>query len=238
MRIAARFEAAGLVPMGESWYHSFRFSDRIGRNVVGLLPGRSGRYIVVGAHYDALGTLDGRVYPGADSNASGVAALLQLSSALSGCGKPETGIAFVAFDAHDYGAAGAPAFLEQAPFKTAMMVNLDIIGSSLAPVNRTVPDYLIILGARPWQMQLERLAGPLGLKLYYDYYGSKAFTDMFYLYSGEHAAFLNAGIKALLFTSGISMNTNKVTDTASTLDYPLLERRIELLKLWLTEMIK
>ena len=54
----------------------------MGRNVIGLIPGSStpAKYIIVMAHYDNLGILNGSFYPGADSNASGVAALLEIAA--------------------------------------------------------------------------------------------------------------------------------------------------------------
>ena len=58
---------------------SFAAGGRVGHNVVAVTPGWFRRYIVVGAYFDGLGTLDGRIYPGADANASGVAAMLGCS---------------------------------------------------------------------------------------------------------------------------------------------------------------
>ena len=49
---------------------SFAAGGRVGHNVVAVTPGWFRRYIVVGAYFDGLGMLDGRLYPGADANAS------------------------------------------------------------------------------------------------------------------------------------------------------------------------
>src|SRR5687767_8331235 len=93
--IAQQFRAAGLTPAGtEDYLHPFTFStsDRSallpgGRpfrtvytaaNVLGRLDGREpgARMLVITAHYDHLGIRDSVLYPGADDNASGVAAAL------------------------------------------------------------------------------------------------------------------------------------------------------------------
>src|SRR5438445_446181 len=59
-------------------------------NVVGILPGtdpaRAGEAIVIGAHYDHLGRVDGVVHPGADDNASGPAVALGLARAFAAAG--------------------------------------------------------------------------------------------------------------------------------------------------------
>ena len=60
---------------------------------------------MVGAYYDGLGTVDGRLYPGADANASGVAALISLAH--NAPSSPRDGIIFVAFDGHSSDYAGA-----------------------------------------------------------------------------------------------------------------------------------
>ena len=78
--IARQFAAYGLQPAGGSFFHGFRtLSGQPAHNVVGFLPGSGTRYVVVAAHYDHIGTLAGNLYPGADSNASGVASLLALA---------------------------------------------------------------------------------------------------------------------------------------------------------------
>ena len=77
---------------------SFDAGGRVGHNVVAVTPGWYRSYIVVGAHFDGLGTLDGKCYPGADSNASGVAALLALARSLTGTAQGPTGLILVAFD--------------------------------------------------------------------------------------------------------------------------------------------
>ena len=81
--IARRFKKAGLMRMGGKWSRSFEVSPAAGHNIIGFMPGmRSGlkeQYVIVTAHYDSHGSIAGNVYPGADSNASGVVALLSIA---------------------------------------------------------------------------------------------------------------------------------------------------------------
>ena len=214
---------------------SFSVGGRIGHNVVAVTPGWYRRYIVVGAYFDAIGTLEGRIYPGADANASGVAALLALARELPACCSGEVGIVFVAFDGHNADLSGARAFLDgyRRQYPPALMVNLDLLGSSLAPVRAAQPDYLIALGGEPFRPALEAANRGPRLDLSYDYYGSEAFTDVFYRRISDQRWFLEAGIPAVMFTSGITEHTNKTSDTPSTLDFELLSRRISLIADWI-----
>ena len=114
------------------------------RNVVALIPGTSaklrGEVVVVGAHYDHLGlggfgALDpdstGRVHNGADDNASGTAALLEIGRALAGR-KPARTIVLVAFSGEELGTLGSTYFVQHAvpqPIDSLYaMLNLDMVG--------------------------------------------------------------------------------------------------------------
>ena len=214
---------------------SFAAGGRVGHNVVAVTPGWFRRYIVVGAYFDGLGMLDGRLYPGADANGSGVAALLALARELPSVCRGDVGIVFVAFDGHAADLSGARAFLERyrAVYPPVLMVNLDLLGSSLAPVSKARPDYLIALGGGSYRFSLESAARGVSIDLTYDYYGSEAFTELFYRRVSDQRSFLEAGIPAVMFTSGITQHTNQVTDLPATLDYGLLSRRISLIASWL-----
>ena len=219
----------------ETSVQSFVADGRIGRNVVAVTPGSFSKYVVVGAYLDGLGTLDGTLYPGADANASGLAALLALAREFNDGRKSSTGLVFVAFDGHNADLAGSRAFLERnrGVWPVSLMVNLDILGSTLAPVRKDRPNYLMALGGREYWFNLESAASRAGIDISFDYYGSDAFTGIFYRQVSDQRWFLEAGIPAVMFTSGITMNTNKASDTPDTLDYDILDRRIRLIAWWL-----
>ena len=73
--IMRRFEKASLLPSSGSYFRSFEASSgRIGHNIIGFMPAEGsslisrGSYVLVMAYYDGIGTLEGKLYPGADSN--------------------------------------------------------------------------------------------------------------------------------------------------------------------------
>ena len=221
-----------------------------GFNVAGYVPAKEkfAPYIVVGAHFDHIGTHGEKFYPGADDNASGVAAMLEIAKAMGKRYKERDdlrhNIVFVAFDGNNHNLAGSRNFLavNRIPaHRIDFMANLDQLGSTLAPVGE-FEEYLLVLGAdklEPWQKEQLDFANEffrLGLCLDYTYYGSRQFHDIFYRLSDQQT-FTEHGVPALLFTSGITRHTNKESDVAGTLSPDVLMRRIELIYrfLWLMD---
>jgi glutamate carboxypeptidase len=138
--IVERFRQLKLVPLNGSYEQKFSFSRTRGAgkqefpdatNLVGLLPGTdSSRFLLVTAHYDHLGTRNGQIYPGADDNASGIAAMLETARVLSGRRLPSS-VLFVAFDAEELGLRGSRYFVERPSIdlgRITAVVNLDMVG--------------------------------------------------------------------------------------------------------------
>ena len=249
-----RFRALGLKAgvLAFSVPESGALETRVGHNVWCALPpsepSARSRWIVVLASYDGLGTLEGRMYPGADANASGVAALLSLAARLSSLPQRRDGVLFVALDAHNAGRAGAEALCgalsaAQAPFAelplrlVRLVLNLDTVGSALAPVDKAWKAYLMALGGASYLPALEKCNSGLELRLYDSYYRSRDFTDLFYRRLGDHRPFLEKGLRCVMMTSGITDHTNKVSDTAETLHYPMFEKRVTLIERWLKTLL-
>jgi Zn-dependent M28 family amino/carboxypeptidase len=105
-----------------------------GTNIVGFVRGKSQpeRFIVVTAHYDHLGIRNNQIYNGADDNASGVAALLQLAAHFARV-QPENSMIFAALDAEESGLLGAFALvaeLQSEKIDFELNVNLDMVSHS------------------------------------------------------------------------------------------------------------
>ena len=260
------FERIGLMPIGESYGHAATLGNgKYGRNIVGMLPGSKtttrDRYVVVGAHYDHIGTLEGKLYPGADANASGSAALLSLAEMLSAykdSGKThDHNVIFVAFDAKENDMAGSKALWRMienglltdpqsgaviTKDKISLMVNMDQLGCTMSPLASGRKDYIIMLGNHSLRPAARDLIGfcnstyAIDMDIDLTYYGSKNFTKMFYRLSDQRI-FIDNGIPSVLFTSGITMNTNKTRDTAETIDTEILRKRIFLIYHWIEMML-
>lgn len=148
--VAGWLAAAGLTPaFAGSWFQEFPLEGAEGaggtcRNVAGILPGRGAlaeRWLVVGAHYDHLGRVEpgtddvparGAYYPGANDNASGVTALVELARLAAAGGAPDRrSCLFVSFGAEEIGLQGSAHLARNLPLpreRLDAMLNLDCVG--------------------------------------------------------------------------------------------------------------
>jgi len=169
--IGKRFKEIGLksFPLLNSYQQAFTFSGiddpKInGKNVIGYIPGRSANIIVISAHYDHLGIINGKIFNGADDNASGVAGLLKIAAHYAK-NKPNYTLIFAAFDAEEFGRKGSAYFVNHLPVdikRIKLNLNLDMISHNdkgelyatgtfkyphlKAYITTTVPDLKIMFG--------------------------------------------------------------------------------------------
>jgi hypothetical protein len=128
-----------------------------GGNILAALPGETGRWIVVAAHHDHLGTIGADVYRGADDNAAAVAVLVEVGRRLAARRPDGRGVLLAAFDGEE-----PPHFLTAAmgsehyarhpavPLeRTDLVICMDLVGHALGPPGTPAPvaDSLFCLGA-------------------------------------------------------------------------------------------
>ncbi|HJA86842.1 MAG TPA: M20/M25/M40 family metallo-hydrolase [Candidatus Bacteroides avicola] len=110
-------------------------------NILGWIPGeRTDEYVIIGAHFDHIGydpTLAGdQIYNGADDNASGVSAALQIARAFAASGKkPLRNVIFAFWDGEEKGLLGSKYFVQTCPFVKQIKgyLNFDMIGRNNKP---------------------------------------------------------------------------------------------------------
>jgi hypothetical protein len=200
------------------------------RNVVAVLPGSdpdlAGEAVVVGAHYDHVGVEgeDGpsfygqiggpvggdRIHNGADDNASGTAALLEVARAFAESGlRPRRSVIFVAFAGEELGLLGSQHYVAHPAIpmaKTVAMVNLDMVG-------RNAPGELFV-GGKPdaaLSAALDDANGVIGFK-------TAPITDRATAGASDHASFEAAKVPTLFFFSGDHADYHRVTDEAARID--------------------
>ena len=180
--LARRFEQVGLQPAAGGWFQAFtvakeapvaqsaRVGGMVGKNVIGLLPGRDpvlrNETVIVGAHYDHLGlggfgSLDpdstGKVHNGADDNASGAAMLIHLAARLAQS-PPARTVLFIAFSGEELGLLGSAHYVKQPVYplsSTLAMVNLDMVGRLrngrlIVYGSRTAEEFPALLDSLNW----------------------------------------------------------------------------------------
>jgi len=195
-------------------------------NVVGVVPGAdpavAGECVVVGAHHDHLGlggetSLSpekvGTVHPGADDNASGTAALLEIARAFAAGPRPRRTVVLVAFGAEELGLLGSARFVKGPPAgcpvdRMTLMVNLDMVG-------RPQGGKVYVEGASTGKGLREEVAAeaarapaiPLQLAFGGDGYGPS-----------DQTSFYAAGVPVLFFFTGAHADYHRPTDTADKID--------------------
>jgi len=122
------------------------FPQRPVSNIAGLLEGSDKilkrEVIVIGAHADHHGIdAAGNIYPGADDNASGTAAMMELAEVFSKMKpRPKRSILFIGFAAEEEGLEGSAEFAKKLPligYDVAAMLNMDMVGQGSGEIGIT-----------------------------------------------------------------------------------------------------
>lgn len=226
--VRQRFEALRLLPVGASFEQPFTYPRRgpgsSGQpaevhavNLVGRCPGTSPTRpaIVLSAHYDHLGIRDGKTYPGADDNASGVAAILELAAQCMA--QPfQRDIIVAAFDGEEGGLNGARAFVSSGVVpkdRVAVNVNLDMVA-------RGDKGELYIAGMQHYpsfRPLLDAVAARAPIKVLFGHDKPGSGHDD-WTGQSDHAAFHSAAIPFIYFGVEDHPDYHQPTDTADKID--------------------
>ena len=214
--VAAQFLAAGLRPVETGFEHPTTVArDTIIRratNVVGLVRGRVNpdRYIVVTAHFDHVGVRNGEIYNGADDNASGTGALIEMARWFA-ANPPANSMLFVGLDFEEGGLIGARGFVAEPPVplqSIALNVNMDMVG-------RNAKNEIYAAGTSHYPFlkpYLDSVAtrAPITLRLGHDDPKGPPAED--WTSQSDHAAFHRAGIPFIYFGVEDHPDYHKPTD--------------------------
>jgi hypothetical protein len=218
----AGVRASGKVALERKDYHL--------KNVMACIPGKgkhADQYIVVGAHYDHLGRggfgsrspKSHEIHNGADDNASGTAAIMEMARIFSKAGPLSRSLIFVTFSGEEQGLLGSKYWVEHPPVPLdhiEAMVNLDMVG-------RAKNDVLQVGGtgtAAPLESILEQAdaGSPLNVKT--------TFKDGFA--PSDNTSFVIQNIPVLFFWTGYHEDYHRPTDKADKINYPDEARIIDL----------
>jgi aminopeptidase N len=247
--IAERFQRLGLLPLmpgvfgGERYFQSFTMIGENGatlpvKNVLAVLPGLNpalnGQALVLSAHYDHLGFgwpdvragNKGKLHPGADDNASGVAVMLELARLMATANeRPQRSVIFAAFTAEEAGLLGSRHYVRAArapgaPFPLSGQIadlNLDTVG-------RLEDGKVTIFGtgsAREMPFIFMGAAATTGVPLQavaQDVYGS------------DETAFVEAGVPAVQLFASVATDYHRPSDTPDKIDGAGLAKVAAILK--------
>ncbi len=187
-------------------------------NVIGWIDNKSTKTVVIGAHYDHLGIAKSRtgadktlqINNGADDNASGTAALLELARWAKNNDRLKYNYIFVAFSAEEKGLFGSKAFCSR-PWvnnsNIAYMLNMDMVGR-LGCQGDTI-SALGVASSTVWEKILDSIEHPdFSIK---KISGAPAFSD--------HSPFLKKGIPVIYFTTGLHPDYHTPNDDTEFINF-------------------
>ena len=210
------FKKHDIEPYSNNYLQPFSFKNRRdsktyqAANILGLIRGSKSpeKYIVISAHYDHVGIINGAIYNGADDDASGVSALFALIEYLDK-NPLKYSVIIAAFDAEELGLKGAQHFLKsfpQAKENILLNINLDMIG-------RNDDNQMFVVGANLHE-ELKPLINDLKLPENFYLLSGHDGTDkkQNWTYSSDHGIFHKSNIPFLYFGVEDHEDYHKPTD--------------------------
>ncbi|HEY1021741.1 MAG TPA: M28 family peptidase [Flavisolibacter sp.] len=198
--------------------------SRSGKNVVGYLDNGAPTTIVIGAHYDHLGFgedqnsrhtgSDAQIHNGADDNASGTAALIELGRLLKGSRLKANNYLFLAFSGEELGLFGSKYFTQNPTVDLSTvnyMINMDMVGRLNDSTRAlTVGGY----GTSPVWGQLYSRQGKEALYPVGTYRFDSSGTG-----PSDHTSFYQKGIPVLFYFTGLHTDYHRPSDDANKINY-------------------
>jgi hypothetical protein len=212
------------------------------RNVLGILEGSDpvlkNEYVIVTAHYDHVGVMNGLIYRGADDNASGTIGVMQIAKAfVEGKVKPKRSILFAVFEAEERGLLGAAYYVEHPVVPLAQTVanlNMDMIGRDEdSPTWNTTPEQntnaVNIVGTL-YNPELRKVieASNRNVDLKLDYKTDGQDKEGWFARS-DHFPFAIHSIPMVLFNTGENADYHTENDRPEKINYVKMEKIVRLI---------
>ncbi len=206
--IITAFKKLNVQSLGATYEQLFPMPEtskiKQGENIIGLIKGSStpNEYIVISAHYDHLGIIDGVIYNGADDDASGISALLAFAEYFKK-NPPKHSVILAAFDAEEKGLEGSYFYVEN-PIVKKEQIKLNI---NMDMISRSEKKELYVVGPQHYpdykaMVSTTKTSGNVTLKI-----GHEEWT-----YASDHTGFHKAGIPFIYFGVEDHKDYHKPTD--------------------------
>ncbi|MCE3297148.1 MAG: hypothetical protein K0R65_2862 [Crocinitomicaceae bacterium] len=218
------------------------WSERVGtENVVACVPGSDpvlkNEYVVVSAHYDHIGIKNGKVYNGADDNASGTSTLLELARVLNEARKkgeqPKRSVLFLCFTGEEHGLFGSEYYSKNPlvpMLKTVADFNIDMIGRK-DPAKESKQFSVYVIGSDKISLDFHKkheaiAKGHKNLVLDYTYNLDSNPEKLYY--RSDHYNFAKNGIPSIFYFGGFHEDYHQPTDDIEKLNFTKIETIAEL----------
>ncbi|MDJ0645594.1 MAG: M28 family metallopeptidase [Flavobacteriaceae bacterium] len=209
-------------------------------NVVAYIKGseKPNEYIILSAHYDHVGMRGNNIFNGADDDASGTSAVLEIAEAFKKAADngnaPKRSVVFLNVSGEEIGLFGSKYYTEHPIFplrETVANLNIDMIGR-VDQRHKDNPEFVYLIGADKISKELHELSEAVNKKyvnLELDYtYNDENDPNRFY-YRSDHYNFAKNGIPIIFYFNGVHEDYHKPTDTADKIRYDLLQKRTQLI---------
>jgi hypothetical protein len=208
-----------------------------GRNVVGVIEGKSkDEIVVIGGHYDHLGKQDGFVYNGADDNGSGTVGVMTMAKAMKATGiVPEKTMVFCAWTAEEKGLLGSKYFADH-PYKDKILcdLNFDMISRNDPGENQDNKIMMNYSNKFPISKELvEKFNKDLNMGLEIKFTGSDKPGG-----GSDHASFSAKDIPIYYFMAGMPPEYHKFNDHVELVVWDKFVKIVQLGYLSLFEIVQ
>ncbi len=210
------------------------------QNVIAYIEGDvyPDEYVIVTAHSDHEGTVNGIIYNGADDNGSGTAAIMEMAEAFKLSAdkgyRPKRSIVFLHVTAEEVGLYGSRYYTENPVFpleQTVTTINMDMIGRT-DKRHLENEDYIYVIGSDRVSTELDFIikeANEEFTQLELDYtYNAKNDPNRYYNRS-DHYNFALKDIPVVFFFNGEHEDYSKPTDDPEKINYEVLKKRTALI---------
>lgn len=198
----------------------------IGGNVVTKIKGKSDKAIVITGHLDHLGIRGGKIFNGADDDASGAAALLSIANYFKNKSTNHT-LIFAAVDAEEIGSLGADYFINNPPIdikNIALNINMDMIAH-----NDSLQLYASGLYHYPHLKQPLNNLKPSKINLLFGHDDPNNKKEDNWTYSSDHRIFHKKEIPYVYFGVEDHKDYHKSTDTFNTINKEFYVEAVQLI---------
>ncbi len=215
-----------------------------GENVLGYIEGTDLKeeLIVITAHYDHLGKHDSLIFNGADDDASGTVAVMEIAEAFMLAKKngkgPRRSVLIMAVSGEEKGLLGSKYYTDNPVYpleNTVANLNIDMIGR-IGDFKKD-PNYVYLIGSDMLSTELHNISEDVNSKytgLELDYTFNKKDDPNRYYYRSDHYNFAKNNIPVIFYFNGIHEDYHKPTDTIEKINFDKIQKisRLIFLTAW------